>query len=46
MILDPKDKKVLSDTRMEKAKEFLADAQAPIMRRDTELLLTGRTTLH
>jgi uncharacterized protein (UPF0332 family) len=28
MILDPKDKKVLSDTRMEKAKEFLADAQA------------------
>ena len=28
MILEIKDKKVISDTRMEKAKEFLADARA------------------
>jgi hypothetical protein len=28
MNLDPKDKRTLSDTRMAKAKEFLADARA------------------
>jgi len=30
MNLDPKDKRTLSDTRMAKAKEFLADAHATL----------------